>query len=226
MLRRDASADDLLVEVVQQWPSLVDQVESAVRLFGPSGPHEVYEWVAVQTAFFDDGDFARTFSDHVQLPGISSLDYAHRHIRTKRGDLLGGIRFYSRNSARPFVDVVAHSFDDIDALAECVRVEWSNFDVRFLRLRTRPRKLAVRPDVILDKTIHAAPCRDISAADGRVTLESFQTAEHPIGLITDRYPVVAGRLAPACWGWTVILKMAVVMVPKALPLPMNRRLVS
>ncbi|WP_193047259.1 hypothetical protein [Mycolicibacterium baixiangningiae] len=59
-----------------------------------------------------DGDFARTFSDHVHLPGIASLDYAHRHIRTPRGDLLGGIRFYSRNVARPFVDVLAHSFDD------------------------------------------------------------------------------------------------------------------
>ncbi len=61
-----------------------------------------------------DSDFARSFSDHVHLPGIASLDYAHRHIRTARGELLGGIRFYSRDTARPFVDVLAHSFDDIN----------------------------------------------------------------------------------------------------------------
>ncbi|MGD9621509.1 MAG: hypothetical protein AB7G47_14680 [Mycolicibacterium sp.] len=139
------------MRVVEQWPSLADQIGLADELFGRSGPREVGQWVDEQACLVGDSDFARTFSDRIRLPGITPLDYAHRHIRTAHGNLLGGIRFYARNTARPFVDVLAHSFDDLDALTGCVRAEWSNFDVRFLRLRTRPHLLADRPDVILDK---------------------------------------------------------------------------
>lgn len=193
-----------MVGIVEKWPSLGDQVLVAERLFGCSGLGKVSGWLADQAALVGDAGFARTFSDHVHLPGISSLDYAHRHVRTARGDLLGGIRFYSRDVARPFVDVVAHSFDDLDALAACVHAEWSAFDVRYLRLRTRPARLTDRAGVLLDKSIHAARCCDMATAGGRVKLRRFDTAQQAIDMVTDRYcqlgladPVLSNNLAPA-----------------------------
>ncbi|AQT77991.1 hypothetical protein B1R94_00175 [Mycolicibacterium litorale] len=194
----------MVVGIVERWPSLADQVLVAQRLFGPSGPGKVGDWFTEQVGFVGDGDFARTFSDHVYLPGISSLDYAHRHVHTTKGDLLGGIRFYSRNLARPFVEVVAHDFDDLDALAACVHAEWSPFAVRYLRLRTRPGRLTGRSDVLLDKTIHAAQCRDMAPDDGRVELHHFDTAERALVVVADRYthleatdPVLSYNLSPA-----------------------------
>ncbi|WP_162938539.1 hypothetical protein [Mycobacterium kyogaense] len=176
---------------VERWPSLRAQEVVAERLFGPSGVRKVAEWLAEQVGFVDDSAFAKTFSDHVHLPGIASLDYAHRHIRTGRGDLVGGIRFYSRNVARPFVEVVAHTFDDLDALAACVYAEWSAFGVRYLRMRTGPDQLISRPGVLLDKTIHAARCRDMAPADGRVMLQAFDTAERAIDIVSARHAHVA-----------------------------------
>lgn len=85
LMPRWVCADAVVVGLVEQWPSLRDQVVVAERLFGPSGPRMVGEWVAEQAGFIDDGDFAKTFSDHVHLPGIASMDFAHRHIRTPRG---------------------------------------------------------------------------------------------------------------------------------------------
>src|ERR1700712_5381494 len=78
-----------------------------------------------------------------------------RIVRTSRGALLGGIRFYGRDPTRPFVDVVAHGFDDLDALARCVRDEWSMVTTRFARLRARPGSI-VGPRVLLDVSIHVA----------------------------------------------------------------------
>lgn len=197
----------MVVGIVEKWPSLCDQVLIAERLFGLSGLGKVTRWLAEQAGFVGDRDFARTFSDHVDLPGISSLDYAHRHIRTARGDLLGGIRFYSRDVRRPFVDVVAHSFDDLDDLAACVYAEWSPFSARYLRLRTRPGRLADRRGVVLDKSIHAARCSDMAISDGRIGLARFDTVQQAIDMVSDRYtqlamtdPVLSRNLAPAAPG--------------------------
>lgn len=184
-------ANAVAVGLRQKWPSLTDELALAGQLFGSTGEGKVDRWVDEQESLIGNVEFAQTFSDHVALPGIASLDYAHRHVRTARGDLLGGIRFYSRNTARPFVDVLAHSFDDIDALTSCVVAEWSNFNARFLRIRTTPHLLADRPNVILDKSIHLARCRDMDPGDGRVTLDRFDTAECALNLVADRYAHVA-----------------------------------
>lgn len=56
-----------------------------------------------------------------------------------------------------------------------VLAEWSPFTVRYLRVQTRPRRLADRPDILLDKTIHAARCCDMARYDGRATLQRFDT---------------------------------------------------
>ncbi|MGB3486251.1 MAG: hypothetical protein WBB07_29030 [Mycobacterium sp.] len=187
-----------------KWPSLTDEFALAELLFGSSGTGKVDRWIDEQGGLVGNGEFARAFSDHLGLQGIPSLDYAHRHVRTARGDLLGGIRFYARDTARPFVDVLAHSFDDIDALTSCVTAEWSNFNVRFLRMRTTPHLLADRPDVILDGSIHLARCHDMAPTDGHVILKRFDTAEHALRLVADRYahlaakdPGLANNLYPA-----------------------------
>lgn len=193
------------MRVFEQWPSLGDQVELADELFGrPAGRQKVAAWLAEQMSFVDDAGFAQALAAHVELPGIAVVDYAHRHLRTTRGELLGGIRFYGRNTARPFVDVLAHSFADIDALIDCVRREWSNFNAAYLRLRGKPQLLADRSDVILDGTIHLARNQNMAPADGRVMLDRFDTAEEAIGLVRTRYahladtdPALANNLSPA-----------------------------
>jgi hypothetical protein len=171
---------------------LSDQVALANKLFNaPVGEQKVAGWLAEQVRLVHDVDFAQEFAAHVQLPGIGSLEYAHRHVRTTHGELLGGIRFYARNIARPFVDVLAHSFDDLDALTDCVRGEWSAFSPRYLRLRTAPGLLTGRSGVILDETIHLARYRDMAPADGRVVLERFEDPEDAIALVDARYAAVA-----------------------------------
>jgi hypothetical protein len=176
------------VRIFDRWPSLGDQNTLARELFGSvTGRHHVTEWLTAHTDLVDDVDFAQEFADHVGLPGIAPADYAHRIVGTTQGELLGGIRFYGRDLGRPFVDVLAHNFDDIDALKACVTREWSDFNVRYLRLRTRPGLLAARPDVILDQSIHVARYRDMASADGRVTLDRFGSAEEAIELVAARY---------------------------------------
>jgi hypothetical protein len=180
------------VEALAHWPSLNDQVALANELYSsPVGEQKVADWLAEQVRLVHDVDFAQDFAAHVQLPGIGPLEYAHRHVRTTLGELLGGIRFYSRNIARPFVDVLAHSFDDLDALADCVLGEWSVFSPRYLRLRTAPGLLTGRPGVILDETIHLARYRDMPPADGRVVLDRFEDPEDAIALVEARYAAVA-----------------------------------
>jgi hypothetical protein len=180
------------MEALTRWSSLSDQVKLANELFGSlGGEQKVASWLAEQMGLVEDVDFAQEFAAHVQLPGIAVLDYAHRHVRSTHGELLGGIRFYSRNTARPFVDVLAHNFDDIDALTDCVLREWSAFNAPYLRLRTAPGLLTDRPDVILDETIHVARYRNIVPADGRVTLNPFDDPEHAIALVDARYATLA-----------------------------------
>ena len=176
------------MRILDRWPPLSDQSALARELFGSEmGQQRVAEWLTAQTDLVADVDFAQEFADHVGLPGIVPADYAHRLVSTTQGELLAGIRFYGRDIGRPFVDVFAHNFDDIDALKVCVTREWSDFKIRYLRLRTRPGLLAARPDVILDQSIHVARYRDMAPADGRVSLGRFGSAEEAIELVAARY---------------------------------------
>ena len=190
------------MSIAKRWPSLADQLATAAQLYGDGGFRRVADWLDEQVSYVDNADFAAQFSDHIQLPGIAPLDYAHRHICTRRGELLGGIRFYGRDIGRPFVDVVAHSFDDLDALAAVVAHEWASFAARFMRLRTTPARYR-GGDALLDMTIHVARCGQMAAPDGRVKLGPFADAAEAIGLVNARYaglaeeqPDLARNLAP------------------------------
>ncbi|WP_422743185.1 hypothetical protein ACN27E_16935 [Mycobacterium sp. WMMD1722] len=178
--------DDLL-----RWPSLADERAVAGELYGEGGARLLAEWLFEQLARVDDAAFVRTFTDHVQLAGVEPDEYAHRLVSGADGSLLAGIRFYHRDVSRPFVEVVAHTFTDLDALSDCVRAEWSAFNVRYLRTCARPGRLT-GPQMVLDVSIHAARYADMAAPDGRVHLQPFTDAEDAIALVDDRYRRLAG----------------------------------
>jgi RimJ/RimL family protein N-acetyltransferase len=172
------------------WPSLSDQIELADALFGGAGRRLLTAWFEEQVARIDDPAFVRLFTDHIDLPGVVPSDYAHRSVRSSQGSLLGGIRFYGRDIQRPFVEIVAHSFEDMDALCDCVRSEWSMFDPRYLRIRARPGRFA-GPKVLLDNSIHVGRCRDMRPPDDRVSLTPFDDADEAIAIVARRYEWMA-----------------------------------
>ncbi|WP_285034554.1 GNAT family N-acetyltransferase [Mycolicibacterium sp. lyk4-40-TYG-92] len=172
---------------IADWPSLTDQRDVAADLYGHDrGNRLVTEWLHDQTAKVDSTEFARQFSDHIALPGVVPADYAHRMISCRAGNLLGGIRFYRRNLDRPFVEVIGHSFTDLEALRDCVRTEWSMFRPLDLRLRIRPDTLT-GPHLRLDVSIHAAPYAHMTPPDGRVVLRPFAHVDDAIALVQKRF---------------------------------------
>lgn len=166
------------------WPSLGDQLAVASALYGNT--RCVDSWLAEQFSYVDDLSFARQFSDHISLRGIAPLDYAHRLIETSHGDLLGGIRFYNRDIRRPFVEVIAHSFNDLGAMTDTVAQEWAPFGMYHARLRTSPGRFSGR-GVELDQTIHAAAARRMAGVDPGVELAPFERADDAIALVAERY---------------------------------------
>ena len=168
------------------WPSLADQLTIAESLFGFDGQQRVAAWLDEQEGLIDNADFAHSFADHIDLPGVGLFDYAHRYVRSSGGAALGGIRFYNRNIERPFVEVIVHSFSDIDALRDCVRVEWSAFSPQFTRLRMRPGHLVVA-GARVHKSIYVGRYSELQPSDGRVSLDRFDNPETAIGIVACRY---------------------------------------
>ncbi|MGU3650208.1 hypothetical protein [Mycolicibacterium sp. A43C] len=151
-------------------------------------------WLAEELARTSDDAFARSFSDHIDLPGVSSLDYLQRVVHSERGDLLGGIRFRRRDIDKPFIEIIAHTFDDVEDLARCVAAEWSAFAPKALRLRTLPGTLD-GPDIVVDQTVHLARCKDLGVPDPQVQLVPFDRAEDAISLVQTRYRTLNPLLA-------------------------------
>ncbi|MEV3905772.1 hypothetical protein AB0K11_25920 [Mycobacterium sp. NPDC050551] len=168
-----------------RWPSLSDQYAVAQLVYGGEGRRVVDDWMSEQAARVDDPEFAAQFSE-VRLPGISPGEFAHRLVGSSRGALLGGIRFRGRDIARPFIEVVAHDFEDLDDLRDCVRSEWAAFAPGALRLYAAPGRLT-GARVVTDLTVHAARCRDMAAADGRVELDRFATGDEAVRLVARAY---------------------------------------
>ncbi|TGD84689.1 hypothetical protein BayCH28_25200 [Mycolicibacterium sp. CH28] len=176
--------------VPERWSSLDDEAAVAAELFGSPGHEQVASWLEVEAARTNDRDFARQFSDHIDLPGISTDDYLHRNIHTPNGDLLGGIRFYRRDVHRPFVEVIAHGFDSIDRLRDCVRAEWSAFGPLSLRLCARPGRIS-GPGVLLDQHIYVARSGDLRQSASPVSLTPFADADAAIDMVRRRFTHMA-----------------------------------
>lgn len=174
------------MQISTTWPSLVDDLALADEMFGDRGSGLVSSWLDGQIARVDDPDFARSFSDHIDLSGVGPDGYFHRLIRTAHGDVLAGIRFRGRDITRPFVEVVAHSFDDLSELCDCVRGEWSMFAPPMLRLRGRPGRFG-GAQVRIDHSVYVARYRDMSPPTPSVWLEPFDRIDDAESLMAARY---------------------------------------
>jgi len=177
-------------ELARRWPSLADQLAVATALYGPRGPELVGLWVGEQLGLVGDLDFGGPFAEFIGLPGVPAIDYSHRVAGGRRGELLGGIRFFGGDRTRPFVDVLAHSFDDERALADCVAAEWAGFAPPFMRLRVLPQHAAGESRV-LDQSVHVGRCRQMSAPDGPVGLSRFSDADEAVALVAERYAALS-----------------------------------
>lgn len=169
------------------WPSLVPQRALARHL---KMSVSLERWFGVQLARVDNPAFARRFSDHIDLPGIVSGDYTHRLVRTPRGRLLGGIRFYGHDLSRPFVEVVAHDFDGIAAVVDAVAAEWRAFAPLHLRMIVA-HGATLPADGHVDMSVHLARYADMRPSDGRVRLASFRDAKDAVAMVAERYAAVA-----------------------------------
>lgn len=176
------------------WPSLRDELDLAAALFGRRGRVMLDEWLAHQLARTEDRAFAREFSDHIDLPGARTADYLHRRVTTSAGTLLGGIRFYGRDIGRPFVEIIAHSFTDLNRMRACVSQEWSLFAPRFLRVRAAPGRLT-GAGVILDESVYAAPYCEMGAPRPNVRLAPFDRVAAAETMVMERYRRMDPELA-------------------------------
>ena len=171
------------------WASLQGQLACATSLYGDAGAAQVAEWFAQEEERIDDPSFARLFSDHINLPGIVSLDYTHRHVAARTGSLIGGIRFYGQDITRPFVEVIAHDFDDMTELAQVVSSEWRTFAPQRLRLLAMPgASLPATAD--LDMSVYAARYDRLSPPPQEVQLGVFDYPDQAMTLIQNRYDVM------------------------------------
>lgn len=181
---------DFCTMVPEKWSSLDDEAAVAAEWFGVRGHEQVASWLEVEAARTSDRDFALQFSDHIDLPGISTDDYLHRNIHTPNGDLLGGIRFYRRDVHRPFVEVIVHGFDSLDRLRECVRDEWSEFGPISLRLCARPGRIS-GPWVLLDQHIYVNRTGEMRRPAYPVSLTPFTDAAAAIDMVRRRFTHMA-----------------------------------
>ena len=180
-------------ERLRDWLSLAPQLALAERLFGEDGHARVQAWLDEQLARVEDPAFAALF-EGVGVEGAAPSDFNHRLVHTERGALLGGIRFYGQDVTRPFVEVVAHGFDDLEALRAVVGAEWRLFRPRALRLLLPPGA-APTPDAVLDQTVHIARYGEMAPPDERVMLAAFEDAEDAVAMVAARYAAL-GRDEP------------------------------
>ncbi len=172
------------------WSSLADELVVAADLFGSAGSALVASWLEVETSRVSDDEFAAQFYRHLSLPGVLPSDYLHRVVCTRNGKLLGGIRFRNRDVNRPFVEIIAHGFDDLDRLRCCVRDEWSMFRPKHLRLCVTPGHTP-GPNSVLDLSIYVARYKDMLSPDQSVRLIPFPDPDHAIAMVRRRYEHMA-----------------------------------
>ena len=167
--------------LVAEWSSLADQLDFIEQFFGASGRVEAAE--SIRQSLSAEVDSAAQLEAHRRyvVSGAVPADYGPRAVGTPRGSVFGQIHDRRVNIAGPFVDVVAHSFEDLDELRAAVACGWSVFSPRFLRLRTRPGAHR-RPDSRVLRTSYAARCVDMVNPDGCVELSRFKNLDEAMVL--------------------------------------------
>lgn len=176
--------------LASEWPSLAPQITLADRLFEQRGAALLGEWLDRQVERITDPAFARLFSDHIDLPGVVPGDYNHRLVGSRGRRLLGGIRFYGHDVARPFVEVIAHDFIDWETLRDCVTAEWKAFAPLHLRTLVAPGA-ALPADAHVDMGIHVARYCDMAPPDDHVSLAPFENPEEAVAMVETRFDDLA-----------------------------------
>lgn len=156
------------VEELLRCPSLFYEQILEHKLFGASS-QRLHDWLQQQLNFMEDQDFARVFSDNIDCFDVEPSTYNHRFIETDDGSMLGGIRFFGLDVERPFVEVIAHNFADMDKLKNVVCRHWRVFVPQSMRLTVKAHSLPT-PDAVLDVSIHAARYDQMSEPAGQLCL--------------------------------------------------------
>ncbi|CTQ34295.1 hypothetical protein JAN5088_03089 [Jannaschia rubra] len=104
--------------------------------------------------------------------------------------MIGGIRFYGQDVARPFVEVIAHDFTDWRALGDCVASEWAAFAPLHLRSLVAP-DATLPATAFVDMSIHLARYRDMAPPDGRVSLAPLDDAGTAVEMVAARFADLA-----------------------------------
>ena len=167
--------------LVAEWSSLADQLDFIEEFFGASGRAEAAELLRQNLSA--EVDSAAQFEAHRRyaVSGAVPGDYGPRVAVTPLGAVFGQIHDRRVDITGPFVDVVAHSFEDLDELRAAVASTWSVFSPRFLRLRTRPGAHR-RPYSRVLSTTYAARCVDMVNPDGCVELSRFKNIDEAMVL--------------------------------------------
>jgi len=177
--------------LLKSWPSLEFQLQLEQQLFGANS-NLLRDWFEVQLSWINDAQFARQFSDNISLPNIVPSDYNHRHVRTRFGSLLAGVRFFGRDVTRPFVEITAHSFTDMERLGTVVDDEWRAFAPPFMRLAVSKGTLPTVSS-FLDVTIHAARFCEMSDPATSVKLVPVANLNDALEMVQKRYKVLRDK---------------------------------
>ena len=204
---------------IGRWRSL-DALADLARRLPPGGASDLDaldRWLDAQLARTTDRAFARLFPDHLDLPGVVEPDYLHRTVEADGLRLLGGIRFYGQDVARPFVEAIAWTpMDDdggvgdddarsawsastVERLRRIAAREWRAFSPTHLRLH-RPETGSRTPPpppagTTTDVSVHVADVRRMMPDTGEVALRPAGVDE-AVSLVGARFEAL-GRDDPA-----------------------------
>lgn len=161
-------------------------------------------WLGTQYRRRDDAAFARAFANARAATGQPEDAFLHRVFRVGQAELLGGVRFYGGDTARPFVDVLAWTEEpEWPAVAGAVAAEWSAFAPEAWRvlLADPPPGAPAR----LDQGVHLARVGDMPApAAADVGLDPAVDPGEAAAFVADGYaaaiaaqPDLAGEIVAA-----------------------------
>ena len=206
------AAPDDDIGSVRHWRGLDALAGLARRLpAGTADDRALERWLVRQLGRTTDRAFARLFADHLDLPGIEERDYLHRVVETDGLRLLGGIRFYGQDVARPFVELIAWTplggadgrapegttrhAPPFERLCAIVAHEWRAFAPGHLRVHLPqiPAYLSAEAPPTLpsgtttDVSVHLADVREMNADTGTVGLERFDDLAEAVALVRTRF---------------------------------------
>ena len=200
---RDVGGTRMSGTALPTFRSLQQYVEPLSQLIGPDAAWaRLTAWLNAHLAKVDNATFADRFKSHFPVFNARPSDYTHRIVRTGDMDLLGGIRFYGGESAKPFVDIIAWNGDfNLSAVLAIARAEWSDFSPTAVRI-------FVSNDFIisggyLDQGLHAARVDRMPAHASSLVLDDTVEIDLAHGLARQKHdemrqamPDLAAELFP------------------------------